>query len=346
MATVKVEARRAGLYYPYWVDEADAGSMNLRLVGIQHTAREVLNAWAMDAIDFDRIPCIQCPLSICALILRGEWKDLLCLARWEQPLKRAGLPRPFGDWPDSAWMHRVSQRQPFAPCRKLPALEGLESMQELLLQFVAPMQQHLPEVEWSTSAAKLETVLTELEHWKLTAAEVAGQHPLRSADGRSHLRYSSVKLVECLRLCRTLKGGARRLAFVIERAMNIVPGVDVQCKKELPSASTMQRYELSFDVALMLWRADRWKGFARWMWMDSSPQKNYDWVWSEYDELPRRCLIPVFQAVVSLSAMLKGMTDVPDELDQIFEEDFPEEWWTEKDWVLFAFSLLKELSGG
>eukprot|EP00969_Alexandrium_andersonii_P129906 5743112-Alexandrium_andersonii.AAC.1 len=71
-------------------------------------------------------------------------------------------------------------------------------------------------------------------------AEASGHHPIHLASGKTHARYSSMQLLECVRLRRVLKGGARHLVFVVERAIRIAfPGVVLPELSAVPSPSAL-----------------------------------------------------------------------------------------------------------
>ena len=159
----------------------------------------------------------------------------------------------------------------------------------------------------------LSTVATRLRLWDVTLAEEAGE--CKSAMTSEHVKFTSMSLLESLRLCRTLKGGGRRLGFAVERAAKILSpnAKTVNVSQLVPSYATMQRAELSLDVAIMLERSNTWEGHIRYMWMDASPQKNFDWIWAEFEEIRVDVLLEVFDAVVSMSAYVGSLTDVLEE---------------------------------
>jgi len=105
------------------------------------------------------------------------------------------------------------------------------------------------------------------------------------------------------------------LGFAVERAAKILSpnAKTVNVSQLVPSYATMQRAELSLDVAIMLERSNTWEGHVRCMWMDASPQKNFDWIWAEFEEIRVDVLLEVFDAVVSMSAYVGSLTDVPEE---------------------------------
>ena len=166
--------------------------------------------------------------------------------------------------------------------------------------------------------------------WQMAMAEEDGQYRMPILSGgplqRPHVRHSSRKLIECLRLSRVLKAGAYKLEFAMQRAVNVLhPNIPpVKLTTELPSTSALHRYELSLDVAIMRNRADEWQGRIRFMWMDASPQKKINWIWAEFYDIRLDVLLDVFVAVVEMSTFTRSLTDEPDELDDIFDrEDWP-----------------------
>ena len=206
MGTTFVSAHR-GVYYPYWLSEDEAAAILVDLDGVRRSAREALEQWQLEDIDFDSIPCVQAPAPVCELILRKAWHRLLCLGRWEISLRRAGLPRPFEDWPGPTWIASVAGKsEAFARCA-LPTVDGLAEVEDLLRQVGEKVGQALPQVGRDACVECLEIALGRLAIWRLTAAEAGGQHTMRLVDGSAHVRHSSFKLVESLRLCRALKGG-------------------------------------------------------------------------------------------------------------------------------------------
>ena len=45
----------------------------------------------------------------------------------------------------------------------------------------------------------------------------------------------------------------------------------------------------------------------------ASPQNNFDWIWAEFEDIQLDVLLEVFDAVVSMSAYVCSLTDVPEE---------------------------------
>ena len=68
---------------------------------------------------------------------------------------------------------------------------------------------------------------------------------------------------------------------ILELAMSaMLPGLAMQgLQKRFPSESHIRKRQICFDAALMMWRRDRELApLLRWVWIDSSPQANRDWL--------------------------------------------------------------------
>lgn len=181
------------------------------------------------------------------------------------------------------------------PRAEHPSLASLERASVLLRQAGSLAAGIASEQPMSQEAMRraLEEVSRSLDSWRAAVAETQGAATV------SHRRFAAGQVIERLRLSRGLRGGARRLQWAIERAARILwPGApDFDTTNSAPSASTLQRYELALDVAFMLLRSRLPHDCVRFMWMDSSPQKQYDWVWAEYVEVPTSRLVEVLMAV-------------------------------------------------
>ena len=324
--------------FPYWLHVDEATGIPVRIVGSEATvtAGDAMRQWGLNMTDEDieGIPCVPLPLAICELIVRGEWTTILCLSRWEMSLRKGKLPRPFGDWPDLDWcrskagLHDVLERE-------LPTASSLALVEGKLRELCSSLA--IDECNETLSS-----VVEQVERWRRTMAEAAGRHNLHTADGKFSIRYSASMLIECLRLCRSLKGGARRLAFVIERALGIVSEAQGYClscipqSMELPSPATLHRYELCLDVAMMVQRSEALATASvkrkRWMWTDSSPQKSYDWVWAEFHEVEESLVLSTFRGVLKLTAVGDALPSDPETLNCLCASDvLPEEWFTSHD---------------
>ena len=114
-----------------------------------------------------------------------------------------------------------------------------------------------------------------------------------------------------------LKGGAKTLGDVLERAIRFtLPAAYQQTfasrdfqSKHRPSISTLRFYEIALDVAMLLVererRCSKSVDCARFDWSDSSPGKEYDWLWSMFREIGDNQLIDAFEASVLLERWIK-----------------------------------------
>ena len=116
------------------------------------------------------------------------------------------------------------------------------------------------------------------------------------------------------------------MRFAIERAANICfPGLDLAQKvSELPGYGTLWRYELVLDVSFMMMRSRIKVPHVRWLWTDSSPQKGFDWIWSEFHEVPVGRVAAVFQAVLDIQSLV--LTFPGADLDDAFNVPLPDDW--------------------
>lgn len=73
----------AMLYLPYWADTLAATSVSVRSGATATTAGEVLQSWGVQQ-SLDEAPCLMLPRIMIELMLAGEWRTVVCLARWEK----------------------------------------------------------------------------------------------------------------------------------------------------------------------------------------------------------------------------------------------------------------------
>ena len=284
-------------------------------------------------------PCLVIPVSIAKLIESGKWHDILCMARWHRKFPRCNLPLPFGDhWPGAEWFPSAEESQ-LVESGSMPNADSI-AKSIATLRSAATRILHVSSCEETRAAClrDFEGLVAKMSSWGFYLSSERGDYPMVRA-ARQH--YAAAKLVECIRCGRKLRGGARALGAIVEHALAIVFSDDVfrtavlgDVALRLPSFSTIWRGELSLDVSLCLLRAQEIQlsaHMSRWMLADSSPQQSYDWVWTEYNELPRNSLKAVFLAVVSLSLMVDKLCDEykdrPEDLSEVIMDGlFPREW--------------------
>ena len=148
--------------------------------------------------------------------------------------------------------------------------------------------------------------------------------------GGSRFRHSSRKLLDCIRLSSLLKGGPSSLVQVVAQSLSTVLPEFMRepflrnllrrgdgSSQLLPSASLIGRYEIALDVALMLLTKQRAvQKCVRVGWTDSSPLAGYDWIWSQYHEIPESKLIPCFLAVNRLSDAISAFVAEQEERER------------------------------
>ena len=299
------------LFYQYWSVDREADDIAVQLDGDQPqhlSAKDWLTLHGV-ACDAENIPCLLVPISIFRLMAIRKWTHLLCLARWHAKFRRAGLPLPFGDWPGEDWAARVSKAQ--MQIFDVPSLSA-DSLMEIGVQMRGWMPRllaALPADAHNDFKRDMGHLLERVDAWCIDLDSFRGSTVTR-------VRHQTEKLIECIRLSRALKGGGAKLEFAVQRALQIllpdprsraIIFSDIQRPVlHLPSQSTLQRLELSMDVAFMLMRADLAKDssrrFRRWMWCDASPQQRFDWIHTVYDEMEETHLVPTMIAVWGLSA--------------------------------------------
>ena len=93
----------------------------------------------------------------------------------------------------------------------------------------------------------------------------------------------------------------------------------------LGSASLIQRYELSLDVALLLLQRRMESAYGnrvvRVAWTDSSPIAGYDWIWSQYHAIAQVDVLKTFQAVQKLQCFSTFLAGLDEEEAGLDEED-------------------------
>ena len=116
-----------------------------------------------------------------------------------------------------------------------------------------------------------------------------------------------------------LKGGASTVAEVVSRSLTLaMPEIYKDAIVDLcswpgstPSPALARYYELSLDVAIMLILRDRCdvKGCVRFDWSDASQQTGYDWLLSQYKEVPRSSIVECFEATLELQRAMDAHMD-------------------------------------
>ena len=84
-------------------------------------------------------------------------------------------------------------------------------------------------------------------------------------------------------------------------------------RNTLPSQSTLQRHELSLDLALIDFRRQTYqRDVTRFAWCDKSPQCTYDFLWSQVHEIKNDELVATCQAMHSLTHQIRDFVGQQD----------------------------------
>jgi hypothetical protein len=162
-------------------------------------------------------------------------------------------------------------------------------------------------------------------------------------------------MFSAVRLSMGLKGGAAKLLHALQVSLQlVVPPVLFgalsqalsSSEKAPPGPAAVQRAELSLDVGYMLHKRSRTtKSVARFMWTDSSPVANHDWIWCQYTEVKSENLVRVCQAINDLTLAVHQWHDdqgfaQQDEGFDVNEVMFPHPDW--RDWLATIGSCVAE----
>ena len=335
--------RNHPLFIAHWGGDAtvgdhqsSAGQVVLRTsAGEQMTAKEFLASCGGEHIASE-LPVLMMPWPFVYLTTRRCWSTMLVLLRWHKTLHQHRHRRPLGPipaWPPAdaeVWQrcgqHSRPPSEAEAAIDVLPlTADSLERFAGMIRGWAPVLLNHLqaPEQDSQSVQGDLQLVLTTLDKWSFSWRQAMGMVNL--AGGGSRFRHDSRKLLDCIRLSFLVNGGPSSLTEVIAQSLSIVlpeflrePFVRSMCKptcgKVLPSASLISRYEIALDAALMLLAKKRAAPVCiRVGWTDSSPLAGYDWIWSQYHEIPESKLVRCFSSVRKLSVAISAFVAEHDE---------------------------------
>ena len=260
----------------------------------------------------------------------------MLLSRWHRVLNlNVGVRRreqwhgPLRDWPppdSSVWACMGEHESHSAGASDVPELssENLGAMAEHARRWATSALANMTAAAQSLERQHMELVIGTLQRWAMQLTPAAPVRRCLVSKEERRFRHSSEQLVQCIRLARYLRGGAAQLAHVVAEALNVgLPGFISKPRIEqlrndrslLPSASLMQRYELSLDMALVVCTQRKYLGrsTARFGHADSSPMAGYDWMWSQQIVIRTHQVVPVFKAIVKAQRYLDEIADeIPD----------------------------------
>ena len=279
---------QAGVIHPaedFFIDMQATSSLH----GVAQTqdVAAVLASLGFAENEFDTFPALCIPAPIGHLILARAWSELLLLGRWA---------RVFPDWPPADWVQDVRGKRHHHGNHSL-SVHSLETLARDLRRWSIPLLANLPDDDEGETVMKLERHVAYLD------AVVAGT---RKADADKD--ESRKHVIQCLLLSRRLRHQGQ-LAPTVQKAVGLLPQslreLAGTCVTEgwlqIPSASSLQRFQLTFDVALMLLRRrDMAADVIRYGFADSSPQGKRDWFIAKVHSIKRADLVSVMHSVRSL----------------------------------------------
>ena len=166
---------------------------------------------------------------------------------------------------------------------------------------------------------QLAAIVRSLDGWRLQVAEAAGEvNAVHVYNGRAW-KYSVETIFHSVRFAAELKGGVSKVEKVLRLAITMAAPAAMagtlcrslqQTAEELdqhdsakihsnilPSPSTIRRGAFAVDLALMHLRQQTYCAKTlRYLWSDSSPQAEHDWLWSQVHEIREDLLIVTFEA--------------------------------------------------
>ena len=284
--------------------------------------RDVLQSWGIPVAELGEIAAHMVPQPISELMLKGKWRDLLCLSRWawfKSPQPRSGFGEEFS--------------LPEALKAVIGHHEQLEEPEPLELQHLETMLQHLR--RWSPAilaqcdseedAAGEQLLLESFADWlrqlKLyfsphfatSLTELRSQIQVRRRENvHGHQRYSDNQLVGMVLFGWHLRDNVGVKEALPSALQAMFPGFFAKTTTALgaqvfsQSKSLLRSAQLSLDIALMVLRRQRFESqqsVERYGWADSSPVAQADWIVCKHQTVPTRSCIELFQAYCELRTL-------------------------------------------
>ena len=270
------------------------------------TIQEQLTAWGV-ATDASSLGCMLLPRPIVKLIERGQWRRIFLLTRWHSALhphdsniqRQRIIPGPIKDWPPAAatiWDKTGTNLDVNAGGRDFTA--------ETCRQMAEDLSSLAPAILDEEGKGKLVRTQATLRHWFISLLSSSEVTQRIVAGEVKRFRHDSRILLQTIKLAAMVQGGASRVADVCGKALSMLlppamqseflaevskPGDEMteiklssKAAKKIPAASLVNRYELSFDLAIQLLAqllGDR-EETVKAMLSDSSPIGGHDWLWS------------------------------------------------------------------
>ena len=299
----------------------------------------VLDAWAIKG-DGSELPCLLVPFPIAALLMRNRWRHLFACTRWHnnmspqnQSLRIKCRPGVLAGWPpESSRAWGCEAEEEIDPVDFDP--DHCAEIAQALCEFAPDLLEAAEQRDDPNQRLRLEAYVETLRCWSRSMWQAQGV--LRKDDDSEPFVTSSLQLWQCISMSRGLKGGPAALKRALVDAVRIaVPSnmcsafleaIESPQSTVAPSPSTMQSANLPVEVALCMYERERWDVDVpayRWAWSDSSPMAGYDWLWSQFKEISKNWIVPVWRAAcrVQLDAkdVIDGLDDDEDKIDALEE---------------------------
>ena len=167
-----------------------------------------------------------------------------------------------------------------------------------------------------------------LDLWAVDCDQMAG---IKCPEYLGMFRHTSFELFAALRFAFHLKSGASNFRAALVQALSaiappsmrhtLVHSIEDEAARNPPGAATVRRQELAMDVALMLEMRSNFSASPvhRFVWSDASPVGEFDWLWSQYREVPRSGLVATCRALHALSGMVRTFASAECALDEDWE---------------------------
>lgn len=159
---------------------------------------------------------------------------------------------------------------------------------------------------------KLRKAFRCLDTWAQQFEQCSAPKQIVSSGKLTRLRNSSTEMLEALRLSLAFRGGAKKLEETVRRCLSIaMPDCLLEMStaiaiSKLPSSTSVQRNQLSLDMAFCLWRRMQYNPrTVRFLWQDSSPI-GHDWLMSRSHEVLVDDLVDIAKSSIALVHQIRS----------------------------------------
>ena len=283
----------------------------LLLTGAHVSARAAMESWGLrHDIDLYSLPAHSIVHPIAELLCRDAWSSLLWRAEWA-PAKFCNFDPAY---PPDGWLQQCKSRRGSVMA---PELADLRSAR--FKQLAADLRVWAPSIiasfDEEEDAAGARLALQDHVGWLAACSRISEPPPGNRASADPAAVWNSLLLRSYLR-------DNDQMAGAVSASVGIILGgklTQAACAEfqapSIPSSSSLQRADVSADVALMLvGRAlESEQGpYCRYCMADSSPQCGRDWLLSLQYRIREAHLVETFRAARALAATAGGAAVRPD----------------------------------